>query len=726
MYNPFNEFLIRTPLLHFNYLNKNKLETALLNQQVQEAIYIASPVLYVELQKYLNGEVNNENEKKRIEFALYRYISRMSSRCTPFGLFAGCSVGTITADKTCVIVEHFNRHTRLDMFFLCTLVQELAKQPDIKDALHYYPNTTLYQIGNKYRYIEYQYSNSQRIHRITSIERSFYLDAILKMAKKGVKPNKLSSYLIDNKIDKENLLDFIQELIDSQILVSEISPSVTGEDFFTKIIAVLEKSHANESRIATLKEIQDSICQLDSNQINAIKLYQDIIRKIEKIKAPYEEKFLFQVDITRNVREATIEKRVTNELQSAMSFLNRITPNGKNETLSQFQQSFYNRYEDREVLLMEALDPEIGIGYPVNTNTGDVAPLLADFHIPKLSSKISNFQRDAFQSVLFKKTMEALAQHKSEIIFTDEDVKKFHSNWADLPSTMYSIFSIVKADSETLLIKTNGFYGTCGANLYARFAHTDKKIAQFVSEITKKEQELMPESILAEIAHLPDSRIGNILSRPHLRDYEILYLANSDMPDNCLIYMSDLSISIRQGKINLRSKKLNKEIIPRLTNAHNYHNNTMPVYQFLCDMQDQNGRGGLVFNWGYLGNELNFLPRVKYKNTIISLATWSVKIEEMKHLFSIQAEDELLLETRRWRENLSLPQKVLLPDGDKELFVDWENELSIQSLFSIIKNRQMVSFKEFLFEPENSVVRDKNGDSYVNECIAAFYRNKEK
>ena len=726
MYNSFDQFFVRTPYFPFNSLKEDTFRTKILNPQVQEAIYLASPVLYTELLKLAKVI---ENEKERIESAVFRYISRMSSRCTPFGLFAGCSVGEITGNKTNIVLDNFNRHTRLDMYFLCMLSQELSKQSSIKAKIKYFPNTTLYTMGNKYRYVEYYYKQTKRIHRISSVDRSVFLDTILKIARKGTKIDDILAYLIDNKIteEKSEALDFIYELIDSQIIVNELSPSVTGDDFFTRIIYILEKSDADEKLIISLKEIQKALCQLDSNQNNDVKPYHNIIKKIEGIKVPYEENFLFQVDMTRNVVNATLGKNIMNELQSTMKFLNKITLGGRNEILVQFQQAFYKRYEEREVSLMEALDVEMGIGYPVSANAGDVSPLLDDnFFIPGQANQGMNFQSNTFMSILFKKTMEVLNQNKNEIIFSDDDVKSFNVYWKDLPSTIYSMFEIIKSDMENHLIQLNGFYGSCGANLLARFAHTDEKITRFVSEVTTKEQLLEPNALLAEIAHLPNSRVGNILSRPHIRDYEILYLSNSDLQEKQLIYMSDLYISVRRGRIYLRSKKLNKEIIPRLTNAHYYLNNPMPVYHFLCDMQRQDGRGGLSFNWGYLNNELSFLPRVRYKNTILSLATWKVKTAGMKHLFTIKDDNKLVAETEKWRGEYSLPQKMLLLDGDNELLIDWENARSIRALFSIIKKREAISLTEFLYNSENSVVRDKNGNPYPNECIVAFYRNEKK
>ncbi|GHU61890.1 hypothetical protein FACS1894123_01940 [Bacteroidia bacterium] len=726
MYNSFNQFITRVPHFPFISLDKEQLKEKMHDKQVQEAIYIASPVLYAELQKYQVGEIIDKSEQQRIESAFFRYLSRMSSRCTPFGLFAGCSVGETTGDKTNIVLDAgFSRSTRLDMYFLCALSQELAKQSGIKENLLYYPNTTLYPVGNKYRYIEYQYIKSRRTHRISSVERSLYLDAILKTARKGAKINDFITYLINNEIPADTASEFIQDLIDSQLIVSELSPSVTGGDFLTRIISVLDKVDTNESTLLVIKEIQQILFYLDSKQRNTVNSYKNIIRKVDEIKIPCEENFLFQVDMTKSVTEARMGTDIIEELQSAMVFLNRITLEGGNAILTQFQQAFYNRYEDREVPLMEVLDPELGIGYPVNTHTGDISPLLDNFFLPGQVNQGGSFQSNDFQSILFKKTIDALSQNKKEIVFNDEDVKNFSISWIDLPPTIYTLFEIVKTEYDNTLIQLKSFSGTCGANLLARFSHTDTKIVQFVNDIIKKEEELMPNVILAEIAHLPDSRVGNILSRPHLRNHEILYLAHSALSEKQLIYMSDLYLSIRQGRIYLHSKQLNKEIIPRLTTAHYYYNNQMPVYRFLCDMQMQRGRSLIYFNWGYVGNELTFRPRVRYKNTIISLATWIVKIEEMKHLF-LEKEENLIERAKQWREMISLPQYVLLQDGDNELLVDWENGLSIQALFAIIKKRQTVYFTEFLFDPETAVVRDKSGNPYLNECIAVFYKNEKR
>ena len=49
--------------------------------------------------------------------------------------------------------------------------------------------------------------------------------------------------------------------------------------------------------------------------------------------------------------------------------------------------------------------------------------------------------------------------------------------------------------------------------------------------------------------HIPESRTGNVLRRPVLRDYEIAYLSNAGAASAFVINISDLMVSVKGGKI---------------------------------------------------------------------------------------------------------------------------------------------------------------------------------
>src|SRR5439155_17414597 len=131
---------------------------------------------------------------------------------------------------------------------------------------------------------------------------------------------------------------------------------------------------------------------------------------------------------------------------------------------------------------------------------------------------------------------------------------------------------------------------------------------QLVQEITNTEQEHNPDIVFAEIVHLPESRVGNILLHPSFREYEIPFLARSSVDGHHQIPLQDLFVSIKDNKVLLRSASLNKQVIPRLSSAHNYSRNALPVYQFLCDLQLQGHKAGLGFYWGSLEGFYSQLP----------------------------------------------------------------------------------------------------------------------
>ena len=144
-YSFFPSVFFRTPLYPYNFcFNKDHLEDVFL-----EGLYIASPDLFQEVLK--------KKTEEKIDISLEKYCSRTRTRPTPFGLFAGCSIGSINGTHThiqLVPVNNYQRITRLDMLYIYELIQCIEKQEHILFQLTFYPNNSLYEIANEYRYIE--------------------------------------------------------------------------------------------------------------------------------------------------------------------------------------------------------------------------------------------------------------------------------------------------------------------------------------------------------------------------------------------------------------------------------------------------------------------------------------------------------------------------------------------------------------------------------------------
>lgn len=686
-----------------------------------EAIYLASPVLYDECIKWKNGGITNPKDVRKIFRSVVKYFTRMSSRCTPFGLFSTCTTlkwnGT---DENNVLVnsKEVNRHTRLDMYYLCALAQKIATMDGIKEGLLYFPNTSIYRIGDEVRYIEFKFHKGSRFHQVSSVMASSYLDDILSAASGGITTDAMKDMLMANGVGETDALKFVDELIGSQVLTSELDPAITGEEFIYQLIKVLNRLHRAAGDkpgeiLYVLEETDRLIKELDNNTGNPSSAYRKIMSLLALLEVSYEEGKLFQTDAIRVLQNGDIGNGFQSQLIQAIHILNKLCFRRESKNLQSFAKRFYERYEEREMPLAEVMDPETGIGYIKIGNAH--TPLVEDIVIS--DNRIEeNITWGRLESFLKDKLQSSWQSNQYELEIKDEDVRDFTAGWDDLPPSLSVMFRLINEGDSTIYIESAG--GSSAVNLLGRFAHADDRIHTLVCDIAKKEQENDPDIIYAEIIHLPDNRAGNVLLHPAFRDYEIPFLAKSSLPADYQIGIQDLMVSVRHGNIILRSKRLNKRIIPRLSTAHNYNNSTIPVYRFLCDLQTQ--VSGLHFSWGGLGAHERFLPRIKYRNSILHAATWHLRKEDCQVLLKDSSET-FQRQLSDFRAKWKLPRYVVLADGDNELFIDFMNELLVQTWLETIKNREEFVLKEFFYS-KDSMIKDEKGDPYVNQLVAVLIK----
>ena len=195
-YIPFGKFILRTPLSPIEYLQKLVLEkntdlelikNELENPVIKEAIFLASPDLHSQITDWIEGKEMKQKDLNRLICSILKYLSRLSTRCTPFGLFAGVSVGEVSEETKIEIpdISKYKRNLRLDMNYTVALAMHLSTIPEIKKQLKFYPNTSKYITGNQLRYVEYKYHNAKRIHHIAAVNNSEYLQLVLQKAESG-------------------------------------------------------------------------------------------------------------------------------------------------------------------------------------------------------------------------------------------------------------------------------------------------------------------------------------------------------------------------------------------------------------------------------------------------------------------------------------------------------------------------------------------------------------
>jgi thiopeptide-type bacteriocin biosynthesis protein len=315
--------------------------------------------------------------------------------------------------------------------------------------------------------------------------------------------------------------------------------------------------------------------------------------------------------------------------------------------------------------------------------------------------------------------------NQKTIKITESDFEDIISSSVILPNSIAVMFSVLDATTNKLkLINTSG---SSAINLLARFANTNNEIKKVIKKIAEFEQAQIPNKILAEIIHLPENRIGNILSRPSTRAYDIPYLTKSSVGTQNQIQVQDLTIKIKNNTIILFDTKLKKEIIPRLSNAHNYMKTSLPVYYFLCDIQSQYFTNTyLGFSWGKLFYQFDFLPRIEFENTVLSAAKWVLK---QKDLEPFKDESSSITDKKnafiKLKKRIQLDEQFLFIDGGEELLIDSENLTSFECFINMIKAKYEIVLEEYIFNNEDALITNTNKKAYTNECIALLL-NEQK
>ena len=151
MYKAFQNFIFRSPLLPFQSVKdvlggEGTLFKILSDDKIQEAIFLGSPVLYTEIKKLLTNNIKDDSEKEQIINSAVRYINRMSTRCTPFGLFAGCGLGTFGRKSQISLKDTRSRKSRLDMQYLYNLYAFITKETELKKRLNIIQHMSLINI----------------------------------------------------------------------------------------------------------------------------------------------------------------------------------------------------------------------------------------------------------------------------------------------------------------------------------------------------------------------------------------------------------------------------------------------------------------------------------------------------------------------------------------------------------------------------------------------------
>lgn len=694
---------------------------------IEEAVFVASPDLAEAVETWKHEPESPKGQ--RAEESLVRYLSRMASRPTPFGLFAGCSVGRIGEETRLELAgrEDYRRHVRLDMDYLTALTEALGRDEAVRREIALRVNPTLYRLGKRYRYAEARPSERGRSHHLVAVTATPYLEAVL--SEPGRFDDLAGRLASLDGIERADAERFLHTLIDNQVLFPEIAPRITGPEPTRALVDTCVSHPSTRTAGEHLGRAEERLAALDRTPLGSpSESYLEVARELGALPAEVKLSRLFQVDLYKPVVHAELGEEVIDAALRGIEVLYAMAPAAdQNEVFRNFIGELTKRYEAQEIPLVEALDEEHGIGFSKSQAPGaEPSPLLEDVVFASAAPDRTGWS--VRERALLQLLLDAGARGEQEIELHPSLLRALAARpRPPLPAAFGAMLTVAAESQEALAqgrfeVLLDGASGPSGANLLGRFCHGDPELSARVAEHIASEEELDPDALFAEVVHLPEGRVGNILLRPALRRYSIPLLGAASEPSEFEIPITDLLVSVRQGRVILRSRRLGRRIHPRLTTAHGYFTDTnLGIYKFLCSLQWQGVSHWTSWSWAPFQTAL-FLPRVRFGNVILERAQWILETGEIQALLKEEGARRFR-EVQRLRERRRLPRHLVLADADNELLVDLDNVLSIDAFLAVVKKRPYCTVKELFPAPDRLPVRGPEG-TYTCEVVIPFVRRR--
>jgi lantibiotic biosynthesis protein len=683
LYEPLPAFVVRAPLLpverYLGLAGRGGAEPAGDGLPPEEdvvrlALMVASPTLVAALDRAAPRRGRDAASRS----SLLRYLIRMSTRPTPYGLFAGAALGT-WSDRTDLALADRPRRTRTrpDMGWLMRLVLALEAQPEVRRELRLLANACAAERDGRVTLAD-RATGGRGPGPDVSVRATRVVRRVLELARRPMAYDALVAGVAAAVpgAPAERVVGLLDELWRQDLLLSDLRPPPFGDParYVTERLSRVQPARVTAERLAAVLDEAAAFDRLDAGEAAAaLPRLRGQLRAIPAAGDDAESEVV-QVDSALVLAGERLSSEVAREAARGIELLLRLHPApGGPAHLAAYRSAFEARYgHDRWVPLLELLDPRTGLGLPWRSAHHHA-------HRPALTGGTGEVPRD---DLLLDLATEALREGNLEVEL-DETLIAALATWepdlASLPPSL-ELSAFVLARSPRA-VDRGEFRLMVGPNLGAsaagrgvgRFADLLGAPAErLLRQVTRAEHAREPGCVAAELTCLPlHHRSVNVTVRQQLRGYEIPVGVPPSLPDDRIVRPDELAVGVRGGRLRLWWVPRGLEVA--VTSGHMLNPHAGPD---LCRFLQEVGHDGVTtptgFDWG-LAEELPFLPRVRAGRLVLRPARW--RQPRGLALRRLQPEDERRFAAAlpAWRRRWRVPRRVHLAAGDNRLLLDLDD-----------------------------------------------------
>jgi thiopeptide-type bacteriocin biosynthesis protein len=639
----------------------------------------------------------------------------MSTRPTPYGLFAGVGLGTFGATTNLKLSDAAApRRARPDMAWLLSLIGTLEARPALLRQLNVRTHPALFAAAGRVRLGDPTPLADSPQTGPVSVRASDALMAVLLLANSCIPYTRLVeelSGLIGATTERTDT--FLTELWRQGLLLSNLRPPLTSTSPATHLVERLLCIADPPPEAPRLKAALDALSNWNRlNIAEAASEWPAVESMLESLQLTPDP--AIQVDLGLSLVSASMSGRVAAEATRAAELLLRLTPlPGGSPHLAAYRAAFEARYgNDHEVPILELLDPELGLGPPARYGHG---------------GGVDNRRLAVRQETLQTIALDAVAERRLTVQLDDATLARL-ALWEPsrevLPLSLDLCVFVLAASAHS--VDTGDFRLAIGPNLGARQA--GRYLARFADLLGRPAEEALAEIARAEALHAPNAtwaelvylprrlRSANVTVRPAVREYEIAVGVPPGVPSDRAIPLNEVAVGVCDSRFRLRWVSRGTDIM--LRSGHMLNSLQAPdVCRFLHDLAEDTVAQLSGFDWGPAAG-FPFLPRIEAGRVVLSPARWRISASLRDAELGT---DRVRFRERltRFRERRMLPRYIYLTTGDNRLLLDLDAPAQADELraeLAGLGDTGALLLHEALPGPEHAWLQGPGG-SYFAELV---------
>ncbi|MFF4575688.1 lantibiotic dehydratase [Streptomyces sp. NPDC001410] len=636
----------------------------------------ASPRLVDYVERILAGDDIEPKRIRKATCSIAGYLLRATGRPTPFGLFAGVTLAATGAASATMGTAH-QAVARPDTLWVDHVRKDLEGRADVLPHLTIQINSLAFRRGDTL--------NTPRSGgRIASAKISRPLAVLLQAVEQPASGRQLLRLLTDAGGTPEQARRLIKQALADGYLISSLTAPMTVDDPAGHIVGAL-RSHTGEFEQGT----REILAQLDRAGRLLAAHNQATGDAAHKLRATADDLMQFAPAASRSRisldlrldAQVRVPHHVLDEAEYAADALVRLTrARGESPAWTAYATHFWERYGAGVLVpVRDAVDLATGIGYPA-----DYPMSLWPATPPKTLAR---------DEKLASKAMHAAMTGTREIVLSDADIDDLTDGAETGPVAPHVELALRIRSASPGALDYGDFLlevrpaWTAGA-LSGRFTAL---LGAGLCDLYATLPTMVEGAVPAQLSFTPTFPHGENVARIPAVLPHVLSVGEHREPADHIVGVDDLAVFSTDRHLHLVSVSRRRVVEPLVLHPLALEKQAPPLARFLAMLNRGSVTAWTAFDWGPAAAALPFLPRIRYRRTVLAPARWKLPAAVLPHGPYTEAWHAALND---WAATWRCPVRLDLHDDDRTMGLDLAEPLHGRLLHQYLQHHQSAILAE--------------------------------